>query len=117
SRMGGDGASVQEVPGFTICINRPSANDPGVTEIHSVIAWPLHLPVGICNQYRLSLMDRDLRRPNLNLGCHFARPFRRCRDDEIVEFPSLTALSAWDYDPDDNATEGSFVSDNFRGGN
>ena len=69
-RMGGDGAAVQQVPRFAVCINRPSADDPGVTEIHSVFAWPFHLPVGIGDQYRLSLMDRDLRRPDLNFGCH-----------------------------------------------
>jgi len=35
------------------------------------VRWPVHLPVGLGHEHRLALMDRDLRRSDRNLECHF----------------------------------------------
>ena len=75
-RVIGDGAAVQQVPLFAIRIDRPGADHPGVAEIKPACAGPDHLPVGVGHQHRLTLMDGDLRRADLNLERHVELHFR-----------------------------------------
>ena len=71
-----DCAAIQQVPRFTVGIDRPGADYPGVAKIQPAFAGPIHLPVSFGHQHRLCLMDGDLRRSNLNLEGHDAVPFR-----------------------------------------
>jgi ABC-type dipeptide/oligopeptide/nickel transport system permease component len=48
-------------------INCPGADHPGIAEIKSAVAWPVHPPVGFGEQHRLPLMDGDLSWADLNL--------------------------------------------------
>ena len=74
-RMVGDGAAIQQVPRLAVGIDRPGADHPGVAEIQPAFAGPVHLPVGFGHQHRLSLVDGDLRRADLNLERHPRVPF------------------------------------------
>ena len=77
-RMVGDGAAVQQIPRRAVGIDCPGTDHPGVTEIQPTFAGPVHLPVRLGHQHRLSLMDGDLGRTNLNLERHFIHP-RACQ--------------------------------------
>src|SRR6185437_8397605 len=70
----GDGAAIEEVPGLTIGVDGPAADDPCVEEIESLFSRPVDLCVGLGDQHRLSLVDRDLMRTDLNLEWHRVLP-------------------------------------------
>src|SRR5262249_11810917 len=69
--MVGDGAAIQQIPRRAVGIDCPGTDHTGVTEIQPTVAGPVHLPVRLRHQHRLSLMDGDLRGANLNLERHF----------------------------------------------
>ena len=66
----GDRATVQESPGLAIRVNGPTADDPRVIEIKTPLARPVDLTVRLADQQRLTVVDRDLLRTDLNLEWH-----------------------------------------------
>ena len=71
----GDRAAVQQVPLLSIGIDVPTADDPGIEEVQTFVAGPGNLAVRVGDQHRLPLVDRDLRRADLNLESHRLGPF------------------------------------------
>jgi hypothetical protein len=65
-----DRAAVEEIPGFTIGVDGPTADDACVKKIESLLAWPPDLPVWFSDQNGLALVDRDLVWTDLNLERH-----------------------------------------------
>src|SRR5262249_58592518 len=65
-----DGTPVQEIPGFAVSVNGPTADDPRIKEIKPLLARPVDLPVRFSDQHCLALVDRDLVRTDLNLEWH-----------------------------------------------
>jgi hypothetical protein len=66
----GDRATVQENPGLAICVNGPTADDPRIIEIETLLARPVDLTVRLADQHGLTVVDRDLVRADLNLEWH-----------------------------------------------
>ena len=66
----GDRAAVQENPWLAIRINGPTADHPRIIEIETLLARPVDLAVGLADQHRLTVVDRDLVRTNLNFEWH-----------------------------------------------
>lgn len=46
-RVRSNGAAIQQVPQFAIGIDRPSADNPGVTEIKAAFAGPVDMSAGL----------------------------------------------------------------------
>jgi hypothetical protein len=70
-----DGAAVQQLPGFAVGIDGPTANNARVEEVESLFAGPVDLPVLLGDQHRLALVDGDLRWAYLDLKRHEAPPY------------------------------------------
>ena len=66
----GNGAAVQQVPRLAVGVHAPAADHPRVEEIQAVVAGPVDLAVRFRDQHRLSLVDGDLRRTDLDLERH-----------------------------------------------
>ena len=67
-----DCAAVKQVPGFTIGIDGPAADNARITEKQAFFARPFNLPVQLADQDRLILVNGDLGRTDLNLERHDA---------------------------------------------
>ena len=65
-----DGAATQQLPGFAIGIDPPTADDARVEEVETLFARPADLPVLLADQHRLALVDGDLRWADLDLERH-----------------------------------------------
>src|SRR5262249_10597167 len=74
-----DGAAVQQFPRLAIGINGPAADDPRIEEIEALFARPIDLTVLFGDQHRLALVDRDLRRADLDLDRHELLPSEAVR--------------------------------------
>src|SRR5262249_7466781 len=70
-----DGTAVQQFPRFTIGVNRPIADNPRVKKVHPFLARPGDLPVRLADEHRLTLVDRDLGRTDLNFKRHDASSY------------------------------------------
>src|SRR5262249_57227964 len=70
-----DGTPVQEIPGFAVSVNGPTADDPRIKEIKPLLARPVDLPVRFSDQHCLALVDRDLVRTDLDLEWHDMFPW------------------------------------------
>src|SRR5450631_1910024 len=69
-RVISDRAAVQQLPRFAIGVDGPTADDARIEKVKAPFAWPIDLSVGVANQDGLALMDRNLRRTNLDLERH-----------------------------------------------
>src|SRR5438046_8202802 len=65
-----DGAAVQQLPRFAIGVNRPVADNPGIEKVKALLARPIDPSVWFADEHRLTLVDGDLARANVNLECH-----------------------------------------------
>ena len=63
----GDRATVQENPRLAIRVDGPTADHPRIIEIETPLARPVDLTVRLADQQRLTVVDRDLLRTDLNL--------------------------------------------------
>ena len=68
-----DRAAVQQLPRFAVGVNRPTADDPRVEEVQTLLARPSDLPVRLADEHRLTLVDGNLRWTNVNLERHDVR--------------------------------------------
>ena len=68
-----DRAAVQQLPRFAVGVNRPTADNPRVEEVQTLVARPIDLPVRLADEHRLTLVDGNLRWTNLNLERHDVR--------------------------------------------
>jgi hypothetical protein len=55
-----DRAAIEQLPRLAIRINGPTTEDARITEIEAFFTRPFDLAVGLADQYRLALVDRDL---------------------------------------------------------
>src|SRR6516165_8228183 len=49
--------SIEQLPRLAIRVDTPTADDPCVKEIESLLAWPANLSIRFSHQYRLAVMD------------------------------------------------------------
>src|SRR5215475_5096254 len=70
-----DGTPIEEGPRFAVSVDGPTADDPCVKEVESLLARPVDLPVRFRDQHCLALVDRDLVRTDLNLERHDLFPW------------------------------------------
>src|ERR1700722_5454496 len=68
--VGGDGPAIEQVPMFAVCIDPPTADNAGIKQVQTAFAWRIDLSIGLGDQHRLPVMDRNLMRANLNLEWH-----------------------------------------------
>jgi hypothetical protein len=64
--------AVQQIPGFAVGVNVPTADNARVEEIETFLARPADLPILIADQNGLALVYRDLWRADLDLEWHHA---------------------------------------------
>jgi hypothetical protein len=69
-----DRAAVQQVPGLAVGEQAPATDQTGVEEVEALVAGPGDLAIGFGHQDCLSLVDRDLRRPDLYSERHDRLP-------------------------------------------
>jgi hypothetical protein len=64
----------------------PTADDAGIKEIKTLLAWRVDLPIWFTDQHCLAVMDRDLLRSDCNLKRHdvFLRSRSKVRLDPVV---------------------------------
>src|SRR6266446_8124560 len=83
-----EGTAIQQLPRFAVCVDRPVADNPRVEKIEALLARPADLPVRLADEHRLTLVDRDLGRTNVNLECHGASSYaRRVYRKAVLSFP------------------------------
>src|SRR5262249_25461504 len=89
-----DGAAVQELPRFAIGVNCPVADNSRVEKVEALLARPADLPVWLADEHRLTLVDGDLWRADMNFKRHdassYARPVYR---KAVLSFPQKGAPS------------------------
>src|SRR5262245_16816690 len=68
----GDRTPIEQIPGLAIGVDGPTADDARVEEVEALLARPVDLPIWLAHQHRLSLMDGDLVRTDLDLERHKA---------------------------------------------
>src|ERR1700730_10664320 len=69
-RVISDGAAIQQLPRFSIGVDGPTADNARIDEVKPPFAWPIDLSVWITDKDGLALVNRDLRRTDLDLERH-----------------------------------------------
>ena len=71
-------AAVEQVPWLAVGVHCPAADHAGVVEVETLLARPVDLTVGLAEEHRVPLMDRELRRAYLNFERHVLLRFSSC---------------------------------------
>ena len=73
-RVVGDGAAVEQLPRLAVRVDGPAADHARIEKVQTFVTGPVNLAIQVGDQDRLTVMNGNLRRTNLDFECHGVLP-------------------------------------------